>query len=72
MFLQYIVFSMLNVNLFPIKLASNLWFFDFCITFYVGPGPNPERFTVPVPLRQKFAGPVHQHCILGGGGGGGV
>jgi hypothetical protein len=42
-------------NLFPIKLASNLWFFYFCITFYVGPGHNPERFTVPVPQRQRVA-----------------
>jgi hypothetical protein len=29
---------MLEAALFPRRLASHFWFFDFCITFYVGSG----------------------------------
>ncbi len=58
--------------MFPIKLASRFWFFkyffDFCITLYVGSGsransrtemdPEPECIPVPVPLRQKVVVPA--------------
>jgi hypothetical protein len=40
---------------------------DFCVIFYVGPGPKPIleqeciAVPVPVPLRQKVAVPVPEH-----------
>ncbi len=37
-FVQKFAFSMPEAALFPRKLASNFWFVDFCITFYVGFG----------------------------------
>ncbi len=36
------------------KAGLKIFIFDFCITFYAGPGRNP----VPVPLKQKFAFPA--------------
>ncbi len=53
---------MIETALFTIKFVSNFLFLDFCIIFYVGPGPNPVPepvcVMVPDPLRQKVEIPA--------------
>jgi hypothetical protein len=61
-FVQNLAFLMVDTALFPRKL-----FYDICIKFYVGPGPNsvpdpePEseyiKVPVLVPLKQKVEDP---------------
>jgi hypothetical protein len=42
-------FSLREAAMFPRKLSSNVKFFNFFITFYVGSGPNPVPEPEPVP-----------------------
>ncbi len=73
-----LAFLIIEAAMFPRKMSSHFWFFDFfgfCITLYVRPGSRTESGTgtecitvpFPVPLRQKVTVPtvpvsVPQHC----------
>ncbi len=72
-FIQNLAFSMIEVALFPRKLALIFDFVTFVFYCMLDPGPNPVpeplciTVQVPIPLRKYVAvpvvaGPVPQHC----------